>query len=105
MLHIGGELVENLETALIDQIKRRIKVYDAKEFNQIALTLENGAFNYSTFQIEPTSPLHLSTVKSYIKYDPYAQAPVFHKSLHEWFDDKDDIAFVQEWFGYVLQYV
>lgn len=99
---LGASWSKNLETALIDQIKRRIKVYDAKEFNQIALTLENGAFNYSTFQIEPTSPLHLSTVKSYIKYDPYAQAPVFHKSLHEWFDDKDDIAFVQEWFGYVL---
>lgn len=99
---LGTSWSKNLETALLDQIKRRIKVYDAKEFNQIALTLENGAFNYNTFQIGPTSPLHLSTVKSYVKYDINAQAPVFHKSLHKWFDDKDDIAFVQEWFGYVL---
>lgn len=93
---------KNLETALLDQIKRRIKVYDPRDFNQRALTLENGAFNYNTLQIEPTSPLHLSTIKSHVEYNPDAKAPVFQQSLREWFDDNDDIAFVQEWFGYVL---
>lgn len=93
---------KNLETALLDQIKRRIKVYEPSEFNQEALTLENGAFNYNTLKIEPRSPLHLSTIKSHVKYNPKAKAPVFQQSLREWFDDKDDIAFVQEWFGYVL---
>ena len=47
---------KNLETALLDQIKRRIKVYEPSEFNQEALTLENGAFNYNTLKIEPRSP-------------------------------------------------
>lgn len=93
---------KNLETALLDQIKRRIKVYEPSEFNQEALTLENGAFNYNTLKIEPRSPLHLSTIKSHVKYNPKAKAPVFQQSLREWFDDNDDIAFVQEWFGYVL---
>ncbi|WP_326514968.1 DNA primase family protein [Staphylococcus hominis] len=93
---------KNLENALLDQIKRRIKVYEPSEFNQEALTLENGAFNYNTLKIEPRSPLHLSTIKSHVKYNPKAKAPVFQQSLREWFDDKDDIAFVQEWFGYVL---
>lgn len=93
---------KNLETALLDQIKRRIMVYEPSEFNQKALTFENGAFNYNTLKIEPKSPLHLSTIKSHVKYNPKAKAPVFQQSLRKWFDDNDDIAFVQEWFGYVL---
>ena len=67
-----------------------------------ALTLGNCAFNYNTFHLEPTSPSHLSTIKSSVKYDVNAQAPIFKNALHQWFDDNDDIAFVQEWFGYVL---
>ncbi|AYX83925.1 hypothetical protein FAF36_08435 [Staphylococcus haemolyticus] len=99
---LGTSWSKNLETAILDQIKRRINVYYSDEFNKKALTLGNCAFNYNTFHLEPTSPSHLSTIKSSVKYDVNAQAPIFKNALHQWFDDNDDIAFVQEWFGYVL---
>ena len=56
---LGTSWSKNLETAILDQIKRRINVYYSDEFNKKALTLGNCAFNYNTFHLEPTSPSHL----------------------------------------------
>lgn len=91
-----------LEKAIMDILSRKVKLIETKHFNQQYFPLGNVTLDSITGDIVPHSTKHLATMGSPIVYDSSATCTQFTTFVDELFEDSDTIAFVQEWFGYVL---
>ena len=95
--------LEDIEKALATITNKRP---DDFERNKHLICCTNGTFDTNTLELLPHSPDHLLRSGLPIPYDPAAQCPGFLSFLHDIFRDDSDrgerLAFLQQWFGYLL---
>jgi len=73
------------------------------DYNPLLLNIENGTYDFQSFQFIPHDPKHLITHKIDVQYDPDAECPRWNTFIKDIFTyDEDLIAFVQRWVGYML---
>ena len=74
--------------------------------NRHLICCTNGTLNVQTLELLPHSPGHMLRTGLNVPDDPGAQCPHFLSFLHVIFRDDEDrderIAFLQQWFGYLL---
>lgn len=95
-------LGNNLAAEVVGNVKR--STYTPSEYftePSALLVLENGLLNVETFEVSSHTPEHYSLSKLPVKFDPLSECPAFKKFLGEVLYS-EDIAVIQEWFGYCL---
>lgn len=93
----------------LDMAKTMSTLWAVKELpasNPNMITLKNGTMNVATMTLEAHSPDHYNYSGMDFDYDETAQCPQWLKFLDDTFcldrDKEEKIAFLQEWFGYLL---
>lgn len=94
---VGMRHVENIAKSL------QYKCFDEFDANHNLLVLNNGTFNFSTFELEKHSLSHYATIKTDINYDVKQKCPEFENFLNYFLENNYElIKFMQKAVGYTL---
>lgn len=95
-------ITKNLIEEVLGHIQRST-YRKLKEFNSdpFMLNLKNGILDIRTFEFKPHTPAFLSTIQIPVTYNPEAKSDLWEKVVNEDLY-KEDIATLQESFGYAL---
>ncbi len=108
LLDQTGPSVQSKRLAEVEGSLRTLAAAQPEDFsaNRHLICCTNGTLNVQTLELLPHSPGHMLRTGLKVPYDPGAQCPHFLSFLHDVFRDDEDrderIAFLQQWFGYLL---
>jgi|GEM_PF-2522876 len=97
--HEYGCLKNNVINLVIRYIKAKAEIKADMLNNDDSLNLENGLFDLKTFQLKTHSPDVYSTIRLNVKYDEFADCPLWKEAVQTILGNEDYINVIQEFFG------